>query len=1256
LTETTYSEFFAGVPVAKPVGQSYTIFANGTVTASDEEGSSMAIRPLTGFPSSTTVTMEANSTTAIQNYLAIQNGQTIVNVTVTYSMMHQFCYPSGLEMTVSGAVDWGASQSGTIGLPFGSPLISATTDGAWFGNQSGVALGIDWSNSLNYSPVYNGDSNALTYSVGPSFRIDPSIVATSSGEDYALASPAERTSFYGDGLYWVFFISYLSGSALLYYTTSGNGQTWATATEVSSTVVTGGYSVWFDGIYVYYVLSGTYSSASYLYNRAGTISNTGLISWVQTQQMGATGYGGILYPTVITDSNDYEWIGIFAQYQYTGSSYISCGYALKSSTTGGIWTLASGFPYETQCDSSSSYFPGGTEDLVQLANGAIVAITAASGSNWAFQAWTGSSWESTVTSSMYDFGEFTAVAYGNNVAVAAQGGGSSSNYDLVYEFYSYSTNSVSASFEKTMASEFYDSPTLSVDQTTGTLYVFLDTLTSPYTVSYMKYTSAWGYQGGWGAVSVLFSGGSYISYAYLDSSYSNSGDMIGLTLTSSYGLSPYTEDVLFSAIPAPIPTAATSSNSWGKPGISPYESYFQDNTEYVSPGNGLLGINAVDLEIAGRGLNLTIGRVFSTPYAFDSSSPYQYDNYTLTNLGYGWSLDFPWMGSNYLHLADGQAYPYDWTGNTFQYNEATNFELVNNSGSYSLYLADGTTYQFNSAKELTSMTDSTGNNTISFSYGSNNYISTITDTISRTVTFSYNSNNTLSSISSGGRTVYYYYHGYDLSSVKDAVGDITDYQYSTGINSWLISAVLYPTGGKTTYTYGSSPVGTEVRTYYVTARNVYSSTGGSGGVLALDGTTHCSSTTSNTCNMVLTTSNPNDVIIVVQAAESSGGVGQFAAVTDTGSLTWHNRAQVCSWTSGSCSGDGGSGTPSSVSEDYAIASSPLSSDTITCKQTGNTNSLISCVAFGISGANTAAPFDTHSGLPCAGESGNGVTGTSFSCTLSTSNADDMILGVSASSAGSGSITLGSGFSTAKCNFPDNYGNACAEEKVVSSTQSSLSVGMTSGVSATWAFIGDAIVAASGTGGTLSQSDSSSYTLVNGNVVWSNTTIAGGGSTQSVQKYYFYQGYKPYMKLYNENSTSSIVTVTESTFDSSGRINDTMVSSSLAYDLVAYWPLDEGSGSTTTDASGNGNSGTLMNSPTWETSSSCKYVDCLSFVSTSSQYVAVATPTSTIKGAFTVSMWLYPNSLSTTNVFFNTIGNTANANVVLFLDNRRVHYD
>ena len=104
------------------------------------------------------------------------------------------------------------------------------------------------------------------------------------------------------------------------------------------------------------------------------------------------------------------------------------------------------------------------------------------------------------------------------------------------------------------------------------------------------------------------------------------------------------DEVRFVALPVFVDPAIASPDSWSRPGLSPYESYFAGLSEYVSPGNGRLGVSQQDLSLPGRGIDLDIGRVYTTPYAFDGSSPFQYDNYTLTNLGYGWSLNFPWLG------------------------------------------------------------------------------------------------------------------------------------------------------------------------------------------------------------------------------------------------------------------------------------------------------------------------------------------------------------------------------------------------------------------------------------------------------------------------------------------------------------------------------------------------------------------------------------------------------------------------------------
>ena len=75
-------------------------------------------------------------------------------------------------------------------------------------------------------------------------------------------------------------------------------------------------------------------------------------------------------------------------------------------------------------------------------------------------------------------------------------------------------------------------------------------------------------------------------------------------------------------------------------------------------------------------------------------------------------------------------------------------------------------------------------------------------------------------------------------------------------------------------------------------------------------------------------------------------------------------------------------------------------------------------------------------------------------------------------------------------------------------------------------------------------------------------------------------------------------------------------------LVGRWGFDEGTGTVTYDESGNGNNGTLINGPTWQSTSSCKVGYCLGF-NGSSTYVNMGTSTVFHFGAnqpFTITLW------------------------------------
>ncbi len=75
-------------------------------------------------------------------------------------------------------------------------------------------------------------------------------------------------------------------------------------------------------------------------------------------------------------------------------------------------------------------------------------------------------------------------------------------------------------------------------------------------------------------------------------------------------------------------------------------------------------------------------------------------------------------------------------------------------------------------------------------------------------------------------------------------------------------------------------------------------------------------------------------------------------------------------------------------------------------------------------------------------------------------------------------------------------------------------------------------------------------------------------------------------------------------------------------LVGYWNLDEGTGTTALDLSGNGNGGTLVNGPSYVTG---KLGQALSFSSSSNQYINISNNL-TLDSAFTIAAYIKTNSL------------------------------
>jgi hypothetical protein len=169
---------------------------------------------------------------------------------------------------------------------------------------------------------------------------------------------------------------------------------------------------------------------------------------------------------------------------------------------------------------------------------------------------------------------------------------------------------------------------------------------------------------------------------------------------------------------------------------------------------------------------------------------------------------------------------------------------------------------------------------------------------------------------------------------------------------------------------------------------------------------------------------------------------------DTAGLTWNERS----------SSPVQEGSSEEVDEWWAVAPSPLSSDTISVGESGSSSHETVAIAIAISGANTTNPFDpANSGNPYTN---TGSSGTPSVSGVSTSNANDMIIALAGYSGTSTNETAASGYTlvASQTNNTSTPAWGAAEYKIVASMQSSASAtwGTTISGSDNWAMIVDAV--------------------------------------------------------------------------------------------------------------------------------------------------------------------------------------------------------
>jgi len=326
------------------------------------------------------------------------------------------------------------------------------------------------------------------------------------------------------------------------------------------------------------------------------------------------------------------------------------------------------------------------------------------------------------------------------------------------------------------------------------------------------------------------------------------------------------------------------------------------------------------------------------------------------------------------------------------------------------------------------------------SSGSDSDTFTVTTPVQYTITFA----------SSGlggdgsGNLVTYSINGGSQTSIGVAGGSIT---VNTGSSvTYTFQSPIASSGSPSTTRYlWSSTSGlsqtTQTGTFTVSATGTITATYTTQ-TFGVDTSNTGSANSGTTVSVTLSNCKANDLIIVFGSANGNLASG----VTDdrgTGNhLNWAQRGTV------------DQSSHQRISEWSAVFTAG-GTITITMTFTADATNGFSVVAFAISGANTATPFDTHSGLPYSAYSSNTNTAPSVTGVLTT-NANDMIIGLAGSRTAT-TETAGTGFTLIK-SITSAGGSGAAEDEILTSPlSSSTTVSFGTSIStSTWAMIVDAV--------------------------------------------------------------------------------------------------------------------------------------------------------------------------------------------------------
>lgn len=222
-------------------------------------------------------------------------------------------------------------------------------------------------------------------------------------------------------------------------------------------------------------------------------------------------------------------------------------------------------------------------------------------------------------------------------------------------------------------------------------------------------------------------------------------------------------------------------------------------SDYINLFSGEFHLEAVDLRLRGRGLDLVWKRTYRSRQELDSAQGHGWDfsyNIYLTRQG----------AALVLHDGQGRADRFEPQGNgTFTSRILSRYIQTNIGGALSVLDADGSRWDFHAldagamAGRIAGMTDRNGNR-LAFTYDSAGRLTKITDTLDRDLQIFYNGHAGIAAlVDFTGRTVQYDY--YQDGDINGGAGDLA--AVTTPAVTGTPNGDDYPEGKVTRYTYTS---------------------------------------------------------------------------------------------------------------------------------------------------------------------------------------------------------------------------------------------------------------------------------------------------------------------------------------------------------------------------------------------------------------------------------------------------------------------